>query len=122
MKTVNSRQQTRVECSYERYLTFSNHYSTAAIKKHTKIYLEYFGYVADPGSYIPCEICQSPAKDINHIDARGMGGRPKNDLDVIENLMAVCRECHVEYGDIKELKDKLKEIHMKFMQVNGPTS
>ena len=83
------------------------------MQKHTKIYLQFFNY--DFGDYIPCEICNAPAKDIHHIEARGMGG--SSDKDTIENLMALCRKCHVEYGDITELKPKLKELHLKFIEV-----
>jgi hypothetical protein len=38
-----------------------------------------------------------------------MGG--SKDKDVIENLMALCRKCHIEFGDITDLKPYLKEIH-----------
>jgi 5-methylcytosine-specific restriction endonuclease McrA len=77
------------------------------MQKHTKIYLDYFGY--DVSDFIPCEICNSKAIDIHHIEARGMGGTKK--ADVIQNLMALCRNCHVKYGDIKDKKEWLKTIH-----------
>ena len=63
--------------------------------------------------FIACEMCNSRAVDIHHIDARGMGG--SNDKDHIDNLMAVCRECHIEYGDKKEHKDWLKQIHSVYI-------
>ena len=85
------------------------------MKKHTKIYLEYFGF--DVSDYIQCEVCFSPADDIHHIDARGMGGSKTKDY--IENLQAVCRECHERYGDKKEYKDELKKIHLKYMSKYG---
>ena len=74
--------------------------------------MRHFGYHI--GDFIPCEVCGSKAVDINHIDARGMGG--SNTKDVIENLMAVCRECHIKFGDIKSAKDDLKSIHLKFIK------
>jgi hypothetical protein len=77
------------------------------MKRHTKTYLDYFGYGLD--SYIPCEVCASRAVDIHHIYRRGMGG--STDKDVIENLMALCRECHVEYGDKKQHMDMLITKH-----------
>lgn len=83
------------------------------MKPYTKTYLKYFGY--SPGEFIPCELCGNQAVDINHIDARGMGGNPLKDKDCIENLMAVCRTCHLEYGDKKEHKEYLKSIHLKRM-------
>lgn len=85
------------------------------MQKHTKIYLDYFGF--NQTDFIGCEICGQKAVDIHHIECRGMGG--SKNKDHIENLQAVCRSCHTEYGDIKEFKDKLKEIHLKYMEVYG---
>jgi 5-methylcytosine-specific restriction endonuclease McrA len=82
------------------------------VKKHTKLYLAYFGF--DQSDFIPCEICKAQAIDIHHIECRGMGGtkEPEN----INNLMAVCRDCHVKYGDKKEYKEFLKEVHNDYKQ------
>jgi hypothetical protein len=46
-----------------------------------------------------------------------MGGtkEPEN----IDNLQAVCRNCHVEYGDKKEFKEFLKEVHNDYKQRRG---
>jgi hypothetical protein len=77
------------------------------MKNHTKIYMQGMGY--DIHDFIPCEVCDSKATDIHHIDARGMGG--SKEKDVIENLMALCRKCHMEFGDITDLKPYLIEIH-----------
>ena len=77
------------------------------MKPHTKKYFNYFGY--DVTDFIPCEICEKKAVDINHIKPRGMGGSKK--MDNIENLMALCRNCHIEYGDKKQHIDFLNEIH-----------
>jgi len=85
------------------------------MKKHTKIYLDYFSF--DRCDFIPCEVCGNPANDIHHIDARGMGG--SKEKDVIENLQAVCRGCHIEYGDKKQHKELLKDIHFKYMYEKG---
>lgn len=87
------------------------------MKPYTKTYFAYFGYTT--ACFVPCEICGNKAVGIHHIEARGAGGNPLKDKDKIENLQAVCRACHIEYGDVPELKEKLKEIHLKFMKVNG---
>lgn len=79
------------------------------MKKHTKIYLDYFDY--GPQDFIPCEVCGAKAVDIHHIDCRGMGG--SEDKDTIENLMAVCRPCHLQYGDKKKYTQFLQETHDK---------
>lgn len=81
------------------------------MKHHTKVYMSYFGLGLD--SFIPCEICGCRAVDIHHLEARGMGGSTSKDS--IENLMAVCREHHIEYGDKKEHIEFLKKTHRKFI-------
>jgi 5-methylcytosine-specific restriction endonuclease McrA len=80
------------------------------MKKHVKIYLDYFGY--DVNTFIDCEVCGGKSVDIHHIEPRGMGGNPKGDKDVITNLQALCRACHVEMGDKKQYKEFLKEKHL----------
>jgi 5-methylcytosine-specific restriction endonuclease McrA len=79
------------------------------MKKHTKVYLQGMGY--DTTDWIPCEVCNKQAVDIHHIEARGMGG--SNERDTIENLMALCRDCHHEadFGT-KLSKDYLKSVHL----------
>ena len=77
------------------------------MKNHTKIYFKHFGY--DTTDYVPCETCGATAVDIHHIECRGMGG--SNAKDTIENLMALCRACHIRYGDKKEYIEYLKLVH-----------
>jgi len=84
------------------------------MQKHTKIYMDYFGY--DLSDWMPCEICGCGSVDIHHIEARGMGGSKLKDN--IENLMALCRGHHIFYGDKKQYKEMLKEVHLKFMKNN----
>jgi len=79
------------------------------MRKHTQIYLQGMKYKKT--DFIPCEVCGSQAVDIHHIEARGMGG--SKDKDTIENLMGLCRNCHIEYGDKKQYKEFLKDIHAK---------
>lgn len=84
-----------------------NTYKGFVLKKHTKIYIAHFGGECE--EYVPCEICENPAVDVHHIDARGMGGT--NDKDTIENLMGLCRECHQYFGDKVRFKRMLRIIH-----------
>lgn len=77
------------------------------MKKYTRTYLNFFGY--DETDFIPCEVCNKQAVDIHHIQAKGMGGSKTKDN--IENIMALCRECHIKYGDKKQYKDFLTDIH-----------
>ena len=77
------------------------------MKPHVRTYLNHFDF--DQTDFTPCEVCESKAVDIHHIHARGMGGSKK--ADNIENLMALCRNCHIEYGDKKQHIDFLTQIH-----------
>ena len=82
------------------------------MQRHTQIYLQGMGYKKT--DFISCEVCGSQAVDIHHINARGMGG--SKTADVIENLMALDRECHIKYGDKKQYKEFLKKVHYEFME------
>ena len=84
------------------------------MKKYTKLYMDFFGFFGD--EYIPCETCNAKAVDIHHIVARRMGGSEK---DQIENLMALCRSCHIKYGDKKQYMEMLKERHKYIILRNG---
>lgn len=75
--------------------------------------MSFFGY--DISDFIPCEVCGAQAQDIHHIECRGMGGTKQ--ADTIQNLMAVCRDCHVSFGDKKEHKDYLQNIHDYFISL-----
>lgn len=75
------------------------------MKKHIKIYLDYFNHE----QWLPCEVCGKTGVDFHHIECRGMGGTKM--ADTIENIMLLCRECHIEFGDKKQHMDYLKEIH-----------
>jgi len=61
------------------------------VKKHTKLYMDFFDYGEQ--DFVMCEMCQQDrAVDIHHLDSRGMGGSKTKDY--IENLMGLCRDCH----------------------------
>ena len=80
------------------------------MKRHVKIYLDYFGYGID--DFVPCELCNKKAIDIHHVMGRGKG------KDVISNLMALCRDCHNKcHGHTHTYlhPDVMQEIHNKFL-------
>lgn len=81
------------------------------MKKHTRIYLDYFGF--HETDFVPCEVCGRQAVDIHHLKARGMGGSKSKDY--IENLQALCRGCHSDFGDRKQHLEELKEIHNEYI-------
>lgn len=79
------------------------------MKPHVKIYHQHFGIT--PGDFIPCEIisCRNEATDIHHIKCKGMGGSKKHDF--IDNLMALCRDCHHKFGDKVGYYELLTKAH-----------
>lgn len=78
------------------------------MKKYTKIYLDHFGYTT--ADFISCEVCGVQAQDIHHIQARSIRKDLEND---ITNLMALCRVHHIQYGDKKQHREFLQNIHTK---------
>lgn len=67
------------------------------MKKHQQVYFDY--YNIDLGDFVACENCGKPGIDIHHLKFRSQGGQ-----DVIENLMALCRECHFEVHNGTKIK------------------
>jgi 5-methylcytosine-specific restriction endonuclease McrA len=82
------------------------------MSKHKKVYFTHFN--CSEADFIPCELCGTKAVDIHHIEARGMGGSKLK--DTIPNLMALCRNCHVEYGDKKHYKEMLIQKHQEVLR------
>jgi 5-methylcytosine-specific restriction endonuclease McrA len=64
------------------------------MKKHTKNYMEHYGYGEQ--DVILCEKCGRVAVDIHHKKLKSQGG-----TDDIENLIAVCRTCHNKLHGLK---------------------
>tara|TARA_R100000231_G_scaffold17309_1_gene17983 strand:- start:751 stop:1002 length:252 start_codon:yes stop_codon:yes gene_type:complete len=79
------------------------------MKKHVKIYMDYHDYVLD--DVILCSACGAVAVDIHHISGRGIGGSKNKDF--IENLIALCRRCHIKAETDKKFNNQLKELNKK---------
>ena len=84
------------------------------MQNHTKIYLEETGL--EPHEVL-CEVCRQRAQDIHHLESRGMGSSKL--LDIISNLMALCRYCHIKYGDKQQYMAFLTEIHIVYLKVKN---
>lgn len=48
-----------------------------------------------------------------------MGGDPQRKKDRIENLMAICRSCHIEFGNQKKYNSRRLEAHKTKMILSG---
>ena len=77
------------------------------MKKHVKIYMNYHNY--DISDWIACEHCGTTAVDIHHLEGRKMGGSKNKDF--IENLIALCRRCHIKAETDKQFNNQLKELN-----------
>lgn len=86
------------------------------MQKHTKVYLEFFP--SHTGFY-HCEICHNEATEIHHITRRSeFGSKMKDQQDVIENLIALCRKCHeLSHANIFT-KEYLSEVHLKTIKTS----
>lgn len=78
------------------------------MKKHIKNYLDFFDYTIS--DVILCECCSCVAVDIHHIKFKSRGGS-----DQIDNLIALCRNCHeLSHAGIL-IPNDLKSIHLSKM-------
>jgi hypothetical protein len=85
------------------------------MKKHTKIYLDFYGYGEQ--DFVPCESCGTRAVDVHHINARGMGGDPNADKDAIENLVGLCRICHTKAENSIPFNKWIESKHLKTIEL-----
>lgn len=81
------------------------------MKKHVKIYMDYHDYVLD--DVILCSACGTVAVDIHHLIGRGMGAGKNSQKNEIENLIALCRRCHIKAETDKNFNNQLKELNKK---------
>jgi 5-methylcytosine-specific restriction endonuclease McrA len=79
------------------------------MKKHVKIYMNYHNY--DISDWIACEHCGTTAVDIHHLSGRGMGAGKNSQKNEIENLIALCRRCHIKAETDKQFNNQLKELN-----------
>ena len=79
------------------------------MQKYIKVYCDYFDIKTE--NELICEACGKPAVDIHHIYGRGKG------MDVIKNLMALCRKCHDRAHGTKNYvsKEQFQYIHNFFL-------
>jgi len=87
------------------------------MKNHTKVYL--LAVYGELTHNCTCEICYVTehkvvrAVDVHHINPRGMGG--SKDKDYIENLMGLCRACHLDCEAAQYSKQFQEAFHKDFL-------
>ena len=55
--------------------------------------MNFFDYAEQ--DFIPCEMCGAKAVDVHHIERQSKFGN-KKEKEFIENLIGVCRSCHIK--------------------------
>jgi len=71
-------------------------------------------FYLDESDFIGCEMnCGCEAVDIHHISRRGIGGSKCKDY--IENLAALCRECHNMAETDKEFNVYVRIRHLELI-------
>ncbi len=73
---------------------------------YKQLYFRFFGYGID--DVIMCTVCNSIAVDIHHVHPKGMGGSKY--ADRIDNLIAVCRNCHNDAHNHILTKEQLTDL------------
>jgi 5-methylcytosine-specific restriction endonuclease McrA len=63
------------------------------MKPYLKNFLTY--HKLDKSDFIACAICKSKATEVHHISGKPMGNKSKR-YDVPENLIPLCRDCHIK--------------------------
>jgi len=84
------------------------------MKNYVKTYLKYFGY--DESDFIPCEVCQQKEVDIYPLNTKNIA---KSKINLIDNLIALCRECHVRCDSDRAYNDQARLIHRKNLLANS---
>ena len=72
------------------------------MKNYTRTYLTVINELTDDNdTFVPCECCGGRSTEIHHIlnKNRLIEHGILNLKDTIENIMAICRGCHDEFGD-----------------------
>jgi len=85
-------------------------------KKHTKIYMDFFGYTK--GDYIPSEMSGAPCQAVHHISPRGMGGSKTKDY--IENLVGLTHVEHDKAESDKSYNEQVRIKHIEFIKTHRP--
>jgi len=78
--------------------------------------MDFFDY--SPSDFIQSELSETKANDVHHIDCRGIGG--SKEKDYIENLIALNRSEHEQYGDKKQYIAFLYIKHIEFIISKRP--
>jgi len=82
---------------------------------HTAIYYAAFGY--GDADFVCSELSGFQSQDLHHIICRGAGSSKGKDR--VENLMALTRSEHEDFGDKKQYMSFLFRKHMEFLERSG---
>lgn len=90
------------------------------MQKHTRVYLNYFGFKIAEDCICEIPNCGRQLIDIHHIEPRSkFGTKTKDKQDDILNLVGLCREHHEQAHTNILTKEQLWEIHANYCDQNG---
>jgi len=81
------------------------------MQKHVKVYIEYFDLGID--STVTCEYCGVQGNINNGFDIHHVFGRIGKQANSIENLILLCRQCHLNAHNSLYSKHDLLRKHEK---------
>lgn len=70
--------------------------------------MDYFGY--SETEFMPCEICGARIADIHHLVPKSLS---KAKVNLIDNLIGVCRDCHDNCHRNNNFNQEAMLIHRK---------
>ena len=83
------------------------------MKNHVDIYRQFWWDELTLGQTEQCNVCGEWGGDIHHLSSRGMGGSKNNQKNYIENLICLCRNCHLTCHSNKEYNIKARVINLR---------
>ena len=84
------------------------------MKKHIKIFDDFWLPELTIAQTWQCSVCSSwNGTDIHHISSRGLGSSKYKDF--IENLICLCRSCHLRCHSDKNFNKKARIINLRLI-------
>ena len=83
------------------------------MQKHTKIFQDFWWDELTLSQTEQCAVCSQWGADIHHISSRGLGSSKYKDF--IENLICLCRSCHLRCHSDKNFNKKARIINLRLI-------
>ena len=81
------------------------------MKNHVDIYRQFWWDELTLAQTEQCNVCGEWGGDIHHLSSRGLGSSKFKNY--IENLICLCRNCHLTCHSNKEFNNKARVINLR---------